>query len=67
MRLAKAGYAVAMPDREIRPVPDAERLEPRVGDDFDPDQGPPIEDEEAPAIGVVDDDRDDVPEPNEPA
>jgi hypothetical protein len=56
-----------MPDREIRPVPDAERLEPRVGDDFDPDQGPPIEDEEAPALGVVDDDRDDVPEPNEPA
>jgi hypothetical protein len=56
-----------MPDRQIRPVPDEERLEPRVVDDHDPDQGPPIEDEEAPAIGVVDGDRADVPEPNEPA
>jgi hypothetical protein len=67
MKAAAPGYADCMPAREIHPVPDEERHEPRVGDEFDPDQGPPIEDEEAPAIGVVDDDRVDVPEPNEPA
>jgi hypothetical protein len=59
------------PDRSA-PVPDAERPEPRVRDDLDPEQGPPVEDdderalEDSPAIGVIDPDREDPPEPSEP-
>jgi hypothetical protein len=57
-----------MPIDEPPIVPDSERLEPRVRDDQDPDQGPPIEDEEeAPAAGVLDPERPEPPEPNEPA
>jgi hypothetical protein len=58
-----------------RPVPDEERREPRVADDQDPGQGPPVDDAEddeigdpeAPALGVIDPTRADPPEPNEPA
>jgi hypothetical protein len=53
-----------------RPVPDEERIEPRVRDDFDPEQGPPVDDDElesSPALGVVDPDEPDPPEPGEPA
>jgi hypothetical protein len=56
-----------MPIDELPIVPDSERFEPRVRDDRDPDQGPPIEDEEAPADGVLDPERPEPPEPNEPA
>jgi hypothetical protein len=62
-----------MPTDELPIVPDSERFEPRVRDDQDPDQGPPIEDqeapedEEAPAAGVLDPERPEPPEPNEPA
>ena len=60
-----------MPDDEPQqpqppPEPDEERYEPRIGDDRDPGQGQPVEDDDAPAIGVVDPEHPDPPEPNEP-
>ena len=59
-----------MPDErpDDQPVqPDAERREPRVRDDEDPGQGPPVEDDDVPAAGVLDPELPDAPEPNEPA
>jgi hypothetical protein len=54
-----------------RPVPDEERVEPRVRDDRDLEQGPPVDEDEelqaAPALGVVDPENPDPPEPGEPA
>ena len=57
-------------DPGSRPVPDADRIEPRVRDDQDPEQGPPVAEdeelEESPALGVVDPEHPDPPEPGEP-
>jgi hypothetical protein len=55
-----------MPTDQSPLPPDEEREEPRVRDDFDADQGPPVEDEDAPAAGVVDAERPEPPEPGEP-
>jgi hypothetical protein len=48
-------------------VPDEDREVPPERDDRDPAAATPPLDQEAPAVGVVDEDIPEAPEPNEPA